>query len=82
MRLPEGRDFESVDAAIVGVPFDIATSNRPGARLAPREIRDESRLLRPYNMATGAMPFDSIQIADFGDVPHQHLQHREEHSNH
>ncbi|MCY4143795.1 MAG: agmatinase [Gammaproteobacteria bacterium] len=69
MRLPEGSNFDEVDAAIVGVPFDIATSNRPGARLAPREIRDESRLLRPYNMATGAMPFDSIQIADFGDVP-------------
>ncbi len=69
MRLPVGTTFENTDVAIVGVPFDIATSNRPGARLAPREIRDESRLLRPYNMATRAMPFDSIQIADFGDVP-------------
>ena len=69
MRLPSSTDFGSLDAAIVGVPFDIATSNRPGARLAPREIRDESRLLRPYNMATRAMPFDSIQIADVGDVP-------------
>ena len=69
MRLPVGASFGDTDVAIVGVPFDIATSNRPGSRLAPREIRDESRLLRPYNMATRAMPFDSIQIADFGDVP-------------
>ncbi len=69
MRLPQGISFADVDAAIVGIPFDTATSNRPGARLAPREIRDESRLLRPYNMATHAMPFDSIQVADFGDVP-------------
>ncbi len=69
MRLPEGKVGDKVDAAIVGIPFDIATSNRPGARLAPREIRDESRLIRPYNMATRAMPFDSMQVADFGDVP-------------
>lgn len=69
MRLPAGSNLANIDVAIVGVPFDIATSNRPGARLAPREIRDESRLVRPYNMATRAMPFDSVQICDFGDVP-------------
>lgn len=69
MRLPSAQIGDKVDAGIVGIPFDIATSNRPGARLAPREIRDESRLLRPYNMATRAMPFDSINIADLGDLP-------------
>ena len=68
MRLPISDDFTELDVAIVGVPFDIGTSNRPGARHAPREIRDESRLLRPYNMATGAMPFESMQVADAGDV--------------
>ncbi len=69
MRIPSGQDLADADAAIVGIPLDIATSNRPGARLAPREIRDESRLLRPYNMATGAKPFDSMQVMDYGDVP-------------
>ena len=69
MRLPEANIGAHVDAGIVGIPLDIATSNRPGARLAPREIRDESRLLRPYNMATGAQPFDSMQVADLGDLP-------------
>ena len=69
MRLPETHIGAEIDAGIVGIPFDIATSNRPGARLAPREIRDESRLLRPYNMATGAKPFDSMQVADLGDLP-------------
>ena len=69
MRLPMADIGDQVDAGIVGIPFDIATSNRPGARLAPREIRDESRLLRPYNMATRAMPFDSMQVADLGDLP-------------
>jgi len=54
--------------AVVGVPFDIGTSNRPGARFGPRGIRDESVLLRPYNMATRAAPFDSLRIDDTGDV--------------
>ena len=68
MRLPQTQDLTDVDVGFIGVPFDIGTSNRPGARLAPRQIRDESRMLRPYNMATRAAPFDSLQIADIGDV--------------
>lgn len=69
MRLPTQETAEGLDAAFIGVPFDLGTSNRPGARLAPRQIRDESRMLRPYNMATRAAPFDSLQVADIGDVP-------------
>jgi len=68
MRLPAMEASEGLDVAFVGVPLDIGTSNRPGARLAPRQIRDESRMLRPYNMATRAAPFDSLRIADAGDV--------------
>jgi guanidinobutyrase len=69
MRLPSRAGAAGLDAAFIGVPLDIGTSNRPGARLAPREIRDESRLIRPYNMATRAAPFDSLATADIGDVP-------------
>ena len=69
MRLPTQSTAAGLDAAFIGVPVDIATSNRPGARLGPRQIRDESRMLRPYNMATRAAPFDSLQVADIGDVP-------------
>ncbi len=69
MRLPACDLDAGLDVAFVGVPFDIGTSNRPGARLGPRQIRDESRMLRPYNMATRAAPFDSLRIADTGDVP-------------
>ncbi len=54
MRLPGRSDLADLDVAVVGVPFDIGTSNRPGARFGPRGIRDESVLLRPYNMATRA----------------------------
>ncbi len=68
MRLPACGLDAGLDVAFVGVPFDIGTSNRPGARLAPRQIRDESRMLRPYNMATRAAPFDSLRVGDAGDV--------------
>ena len=68
-RLPTETSARDLDVAIVGVPLDIGTSNRNGARYGPRQIRSESVLVRPYGMATGAAPFDSFQIADVGDVP-------------
>lgn len=69
MRLPAQTNAEGLDACFVGIPMDIGTSNRPGTRLGPRHIRAESCLIRPYNMATGAAPFESMQVADIGDVP-------------
>jgi guanidinobutyrase len=68
MRLPTQDSAKGLDACFVGVPFDIGTSNRAGARFGPRAIRAESSLMRPYNMETGAAPFDSLQVADIGDV--------------
>ena len=68
MRLPTQEDARGLDACFVGVPLDIGTSNRAGSRHGPRQIRAESCLLRPYNMATRAAPFDSLQVADIGDV--------------
>jgi guanidinobutyrase len=68
MRLPTVASAKGLDACFVGVPFDIGTSNRAGARFAPRQIRAESCLIRPYNMATRAAPFDSLAVADIGDV--------------
>ncbi|WP_294000647.1 arginase family protein, partial [Sphaerotilus sp.] len=69
MRLPVASSAAGLDAAFIGVPLDIGTSHRPGARFGPRQIRAESALIRPYNMATGAAPFDALQVADLGDVP-------------
>lgn len=69
MRLPYQSNAQGLDVAFVGVPLDIGTSNRPGTRLGPRQIRDESRMIRPYNVATYAAPFQSLQVADIGDVP-------------
>ena len=68
MRLPHAPSAAGLDVAFVGVPFDIGTSNRGGARFGPRQIRAESCLIRPYNMATRAAPFDSLQVADIGDI--------------
>jgi len=68
MRLPARDTADGLDVAFYGVPFDIGTSNRTGARFGPRAIRAESSLLRPYHMATRAAPFDSLVIADVGDV--------------
>ncbi|HWP11635.1 MAG TPA: arginase family protein, partial [Ramlibacter sp.] len=68
LRLPAADSPRGLDAAFIGVPLDIGTSNRAGARFGPRQVRAESALLRPYNMATGAAPFDSLQVADLGDV--------------
>ncbi|AIO39492.1 agmatinase [Burkholderia cenocepacia] len=68
MRLPQAATADGLDVCFVGVPLDLGTSNRSGARFGPRQIRTESVLLRPYNMATRAAPFDSLQVADIGDI--------------
>ncbi|XP_047396013.1 agmatinase, mitochondrial isoform X1 [Sciurus carolinensis] len=68
MRLPVQTSPEGLDAAFVGVPLDIGTSNRPGARFGPRRIREESVMLRTVNPSTGALPFQCLTVADLGDV--------------
>ncbi|XP_077543158.1 guanidinobutyrase-like isoform X2 [Haemaphysalis longicornis] len=69
MRLPYAATPHGLDVAVYGVPFDCGTSNRSGARFGPRQVRCESSLLRPHNMATRAAPYDSLQVGDVGDVP-------------
>lgn len=69
MRLPWVSSPEGLGACFIGIPLDAGTSNRSGTRLGPRQIRAESVMIRPYNPATRAAPFDSFQIADLGDVP-------------
>ena len=68
MRLPTQDSAAGLDACFVGIPMDHGTSNRSGTRHGPRQIRAESCMLRPYNMATGAAPFEHLQVADIGDV--------------
>ncbi|MGI9368155.1 MAG: agmatinase [Ruegeria sp.] len=68
MRLPQADSAKGLDVAVLGIPMDIGTSWRSGTRFGPKQIRAESAMIRPYNMATGAAPFDSLQIADIGDL--------------
>ena len=69
MRLPNVRDLENADAAIVGAPFDTGSSFRAGARFGPEGIRSASHLLRPYNPSQGVQVFDHLSAIDYGDVP-------------
>jgi guanidinopropionase len=67
-RLPQLTNPSLVDVACVGVPFDGGTTNRAGARHGPREIRNQSSLIRRIN-ANGVAPYSSLQVADLGDSP-------------
>lgn len=67
-KLPRIDEVERADIAIMGVPFDTGVSFRPGARFGPTAVREASRLIRPYNPAQDASPFELVQVADAGDI--------------
>ena len=68
-RLPELRDVEECDVAIIGVPFDAGPSYRPGARFGPQSVRQASRQLRTnYHPNYDVEPFKVQQVADAGDI--------------
>lgn len=64
----EAFEGQGVDIAVCGVPYDGGVSNRPGARHGPREVRNQSSLMRRINQATGAAPFQAARVADVGDA--------------
>ncbi|HSD82604.1 MAG TPA: agmatinase [Anaerolineae bacterium] len=67
-RTPHTRDVSGAEVAIVGVPYDGATSYRSGARFGPRAIREQSMLLWGYNNALNVSPFKTLKVIDYGDV--------------
>src|SRR5947199_10404082 len=69
MRLPIERDPAKLDIAIVGVPWDGGTTNRPGARHGPREIRNMSTLMRRGHHASLVAPYELCRVGDPGDAP-------------
>ena len=69
MRVPYVEDLSSIDIAFVGVPFDGAVTNRPGARHGPRQVRDMSSMMRTTHHVTKINPYDLCRIGDVGDVP-------------
>jgi agmatinase len=68
MRLPHVTDLDGVDVAVLGLPFDTATSFRSGARFGPEAIRSASSLLRPYNPEQQVDIFAHVSAVDAGDL--------------
>ena len=71
MRLPHVsvENIDDVDVGIIGVPWDSGTTNRPGARHGPRQVREMSALMRRYHPVLDISPYELINCADLGDSP-------------
>ena len=67
-RLPHSADCSGNDFAVLGVPFDTATSYRPGCRFGPAAIRDASSILKSYHSVLDVDIFEHCQGVDAGDV--------------
>jgi len=68
MRLPLRSDAAGLDIALLGIPWDGGTTNRAGARHGPREIRNQSSLMRRVHHVSGTEPFSIARVADIGDL--------------
>ena len=69
MRFPIVHDPAEVDIAMIGVPFDISVTNRPGARHGPRQVRDMSSFIRRTHHVSRITPGELCRLGDLGDVP-------------
>ncbi len=58
-----------LDVGIVGVPWDGGTTNRPGPRHGPRQMRDQSAMVRRMHQTSHIVPYDHLNVADLGDAP-------------
>ena len=72
MRLPQvdpaSEELSKIDIGLIGAPWDGGTTNRPGPRHGPRQIRDQSTMIRAQNGHTGVRPYELVNCADLGDV--------------
>ena len=68
MRTPYTTDLSAIDIVLIGVPFDGGVTNRTGTRHGPREVRNQSSLMRTINQATGIAPFELARVGDIGDA--------------
>jgi guanidinopropionase len=58
---------KDIDIGIVGIPWDGGTTNRPGPRHAPRQMRDQSSMVRRMHQTSHVVPYDLANVADLGD---------------
>jgi len=68
MRVPLVSDLTDVDIGIVGIPYDGGLTARTGARYGPREVRNQSSLMRAINVTTGVRPFERARVGDLGVI--------------
>src|SRR3954454_17077784 len=78
---PEQLDSWQPDVAIVGAPFDVSTTNRPGARFGPRALRAQAYGPGTYHLDLGIEIFDHLEVVDFGDAYCSHGQTERSHAN-
>lgn len=68
MRRPYRKELDGTDVAVTGIPFDLATTNRPGARSGPEAIRRASAMISfGCHPDFGFDPFDRLAVIDYGD---------------
>jgi guanidinopropionase len=60
-------EANNIDIGVVGIPWDGGTTNRPGPRHAPRQMRDQSSMVRRMHQTTQVVPYDLANVADLGD---------------
>jgi guanidinopropionase len=65
---PNDPKIREVDIGIIGVPWDSGTTNRPGPRHGPRQLRDASTMIRAEHPVSGVRPYERLNCADLGDV--------------
>ena len=65
---PELADYGGLQVALVGVPMDLAVTNRSGSRFGPRAVRSVERI-GPYHHVHRLAPLAELRVADVGDVP-------------
>jgi len=68
LRAPHAAPARGLDIALVGVPFDLGTNFRPGARWAPGALREASRVIKLVHYPSGISPLQDCKVADVGDV--------------
>ena len=76
--VPQAAGLTGIDIGLIGVPFDMGVTNRAGARHGPRELRNQSTMIRRYNQLLDIAPTELCRIADLGDCPINHRYHLED----
>jgi agmatinase len=73
MRRKYSRDLKNADLVVTGIPFDSATTNRPGTRFGPRSIREASTQVS-WAQSDGwdFNVFDQLAMVDYGDCIFDH----------